>query len=94
MLSGPRVSRAENWMGFRKVRKGFPGVSVVKNLPANAGEARSIPDPGRPPGGGNGSPPCYCLGNPLDRGAWWATVPGVAKALDMTYDRNMKAPRT
>ena len=63
---------------------GFPGGSVVKNLPANAGEARdvgSIPGLGRSSGGGNGTPLQYsCLGNPTDRGAWWAIVHGVAKS--------------
>ena len=58
-------------------------VLVVKNLPANAGEARdmgSIPGSGRSPGRGNGNPLQYsCLENPRDRGAWWATVHGVAK---------------
>ena len=62
---------------------GFPGGSVVKNLPASAGDpgdAGSIPGPGRSPGGGDGDPlQCSCLGNPMDRGAWWATVHGVAK---------------
>ena len=57
---------------------------VVKNLPANAGGARdmgSIPASGRSPGIGNGNPLQYsCLGNPMDRGAWWATVHGVAKS--------------
>ena len=57
---------------------------MVKNLPANAGEARdagSIPGPGRSPGEGNGSPLQYsCLENPMDRGTWWATVHGVAKS--------------
>ena len=60
-------------------RKGFPGGSVVKNLPANAGDAGdvgSIPGSRRSPGVGNGNPLQYsCLGNPMDRGAWWATVP-------------------
>ena len=63
---------------------GFPGGSVVKNLPANAGEARDvglIPGLGRSSGGGNGTPLQYsCLGNPTDRGAWWAIVHGVAKS--------------
>ena len=49
---------------------------VVKNLPPNTGDMRdlgSIPGLGRSPGGGNGNPPQYsCLGNPMDRGAWWA----------------------
>ena len=59
---------------------GFPGGSAVKNLPINAGDAGSIPGSGRFPGEGNGSPPQYsCLGNPMDRGAWWVTVHGVAK---------------
>ena len=50
---------------------GFPGGSVVKNLPANAGDAGSIPGFGRSPGGGNGNPLQYsCLGNPTDRGAY------------------------
>ena len=66
----------------------FLGVSqvvlVVKNLSANAGDVRdmgSIPELGRCPGGGHGSPLLYfCLGNHEDRGAWWATVHGVAKS--------------
>ena len=59
-------------------------VLVVKNLPASAGDARdtgSIPESGRPPGVGNGNQlQCCCLGNSMDRGAWWATVQGVAKS--------------
>ena len=55
----------------------FPHGSVVKNLPANAGDADSIPGSGRSPGGGHGNPLQYpCLENPMDRGAWWATVHG------------------
>ena len=64
---------------------GFPGGSVVKNLPDNAASAGDGvcslgPDHwvGRSPGGGNGSPLQYsCLENPTDRGAWWVTVHGV-----------------
>ena len=56
---------------------------MLKTLPADAGDARdvgSIPGPGRSPAGGNGSPLQYsCLGNPMDRGAWRATVHGIAK---------------
>ena len=64
---------------------GFPGGSVVKNLPASAGDAGSIPGSGRPPGEGNGNPLQYsCLGNVMDRGAWWATVHGVTKESDTT----------
>jgi len=62
--------------------RGFHGGSVVKNPPANAGEAGSIPGSGRSPGEGNGNPLQYsCLENPMDRGAWWATVHGVTKSL-------------
>ena len=54
---------------------GFPRGSVVKNPPANAKEAGSIPGLGRSPGKGSGIPLQYsCLGNPMVRGAWWATV--------------------
>ena len=61
---------------------GFPGDSMVKNLPANAGGAGdtgSIPGPEKSSGGGNSNPFQYsCLENPMDRGAWWAKVRGVA----------------
>ena len=51
-------------------RRGFSGGSVVKNLPANAGDAGSVPGWGRSPGGGHGNPLQYsCLENPMDRGA-------------------------
>ena len=56
----------------------FQVVLVVKNLPASAGGIRdvdSIPGSGKAPGGGQGNPlQCSCLEDPLDRGAWWATV--------------------
>ena len=62
---------------------GFPGGSVVKNLPANAGNAGDvglISGSGRSPGGGNGHPLQYsCLGNIMVRGACWATVHRVTK---------------
>ena len=58
---------------------------VMKNLPANAENMSLIPGPGRSPREGNGNPFRYsCLGSPMDRGAWRATVPGVAKESDMT----------
>ena len=58
---------------------------MVNNLPANAGDTGSIPGLGRSPGGGHGHPLQYsCLENPMDRGAWRATVHGVANGLDMT----------
>ena len=63
------------------MQEGFPGGSVVKNLPANAGDTGSIPGSGRSLREGNGNPLQYCgLGNPMDRGAQWATVHGVAKS--------------
>ena len=59
--------------------------SEVKNLPASAGKAGSTPGLGRCPGEGNGYPLQYsCLGNPMDRGGWQATVHGVIKELDVT----------
>ena len=60
---------------------GFPGGSVVKNLPASVGDVGSVPEWGRSAGEGNGSPLQYsCLGNPMGRGAWRATVHGVTKS--------------
>ena len=62
--------------------RGFPGGSVVKNLPADAGDARdtgSIPGLGRSPGGEHGNPLQYCLESLMDRGAWWAAVHEVTK---------------
>ena len=60
---------------------------MVKNLPANAGDkgdAGSMPGLGRSPGEGNGNPLWYsCLGNPIDRGAWWAAVQGLTES-DLT----------
>ena len=55
---------------------------MVNNLPAgNAGDMGSIPGLGRSPGGVHGNPlQYYCLENPMDRGAWWDTVPEVAKS--------------
>ena len=58
--------------------------SVVKNLPTNAGDMDLIPGSGRSPGEENGNLLQYsCLGNPMDRGIWWATVHGVTKELDI-----------
>ena len=62
---------------------GFPGDSAIKDLLAHAGDAEdmcTIPGSGRSTAGGNGTPLQYsCLGNPMDRGAWWATVHGTAE---------------
>ena len=63
---------------------GFPSDSGIKNLPANAGDARDmglIPGSGRSPGEGTGYMLQFsCLDNSKDRGAWWAAVHGVAKS--------------
>ena len=62
----------------------FPGGAVLKNPPAKAGDTRdagSVPGLRRSPGEGNGDPlQCSCLGNPMDRGAWRATVHRVAES--------------
>ena len=67
-----------------RVKRGFPGGTSGKEPIANAGDVRdtgSVPGPGRSPGGGHGNPLQYsCLENPMDRGAWRATVCGVTKS--------------
>ena len=64
----------------------FPGSSIVKNLPAKAGDMDSIPGSGRSPGEGNGNPLQYsCLENSVDRGAEQATVHGVAERHDCVH---------
>ena len=64
--------------------RGFPNGSVGKESTCNAGDTGDvglIPVLGRSPGGGHGNPLQYfCLENPMDRGAWWATVQRVAKS--------------
>ena len=63
-----------------KFRGGFPGSSVGKESACNSGDPGLISGSGRSPGKGNGNPLQYsCLGNPIDRGAWQATVHGVAR---------------
>ena len=65
---------------------GFPGGSVAKNLPANAGDSGSIPELERSPEVGNGDPLQHsCLGNPVDRGAKRATVHGAARESDTLF---------
>ena len=63
---------------------------MVKNPPANTGDSEDtglIPGLGRSPGGGNGNPLQYsCLGDPMDRGAWWTAVCGVAKSRTQVSD--------
>ena len=61
--------------------EGVPGGSVDKQFACNAGDLNLIPRSERSPGEGHGNPCQYsCLENPMDRGAWWATVPRVAKS--------------
>ena len=79
------------------VEKSFPGGAVVKNLPADVGNARDvglIPGSERSPGEGNGNPLQYsCLENSMNRGSWWTTVHEVAKSQTglSTYALNCRA---
>ena len=71
---------------------GFPTDTVVKNLPANAGDAIDvglIPGLGGCPGLGNGNPlQCSCIENSTDRGSWWAIVHGGHKKSDLIEQLN------
>ena len=72
---------------YMYLHSGFLGGSVVENLPVNAGDSGLIPRLGKSPGGGNGNPLQYsCLGNSMDRGAWWAAVHWVAKTQTQLSD--------
>ena len=69
----------------------FPGGSDGKASVYNAGDLGSIPGLGRSPGEGNGNPlQYYCLENPMDRGAWKATVHGVTKSNFMDHNTSEK----
>ena len=75
------------------VVQGFPGGSEVKASACNAGYLGSIPGSGRSPGEGNGSPLQYsCLENPMDLGAWQATIHGVAKTWTQLSDFTFTFP--
>ena len=64
-------------------------------MPANAGDVGSIPQSGRSSGEGNGNPLQYlCLGNPMDRGAWWATVETPRVRYTMATKYHFKGPET
>ena len=68
-------------MYIARIKFGFPGGSAGKESACNVGDLGSIPGSGRSPGGGHGSPlQCYCLENPMDRGAWWDTVHRVTRS--------------
>ena len=70
-----------NWkFKFDKLRLSDGKTSYGKESACNAGALGLIPGSGRSPGEGNGNPlHCSCLGNPMDRGTWWAIVHGIAK---------------
>ena len=72
----------------------FPGGSDGKASAYNAGDPGSIPGLGRCPGEGNGNPLQYsCLENPMDGGAWWATVHGVTKSQTQLRDKESTQPK-
>ena len=72
---------------------GFPGGSDGKASACNAGDPSSIPGSGISPGEGNGNPLQYpCLENPMDSGAWWATVHAVAKSQTRLSDFTSVGP--
>ena len=97
-----RVTSLKCFFFFKKKKEpsshpwAFPGGSGVKNLPASAGDegdASSIPGWGRSPGEGHGDPlPYSCLGNPMDRRAWWATDHGVTELDTMGGYRTSQMP--
>ena len=71
-------------LSLKAGERGLPQWLSGKESTCNAGDKGSIPRSRRSPGGGNGNPLQYsCLGNPMDRGAWWAAVHGVTES-DMT----------
>ena len=84
------MTKANCWAVLTFLNRGFPGSSDGKVSAYNAGDPGSIPGSERSPGEGNGNPLQYsCLENPMDRGAWEATVHGVTKSQtrlsDFTY---------
>ena len=75
---------SDDFNGWKFDKQGFPGGTMLKHPPANAGGARyagSIPGSGRSPGVDNGNPQQhFCLENSMDRGPWQATVHGISKS--------------
>ena len=81
-LLSPANKHRLNFFKCTPEKVSHPGGSVVKNSSANTGDVSSTPGSGRSPGEGNGNPLQYsCLGNPMDGGAWRATVHGAVKSL-------------
>ena len=83
LLSGSDTVLPKSYLCANMDVEGFPGGAVVKNPPAKAGGARDaglIPGLGRSPGGHSNLLQCSCLEDPMDRGAWQATVHRVAKS--------------
>ena len=79
--SDHELLKAKFTLKLKKVRKTTRPFRYDLNHAYNAGDLGSIPGSGRSPGEGNGNPPQYsCLENPMDGGAWWAIVHGVAKS--------------
>ena len=75
------LKNSKSYLHADMVVWGFPGGSEVKASAYNAGDLGSIPGSGKSPGEGNGNPLQYsCPENPMDGGAWWATVHRVAKS--------------
>ena len=83
-LAGTLLHTGTRWLCHLSGERqdgGLPGGSAVKNLPANAEDTSLIPGLGRSPREGTDNPLKYsCLENPMDRGAWQATVHGVAES--------------
>ena len=91
LCSGKKVTYLEKWVGenlvFPGLLRGFPGGSDGKESACSVGDRGSIPQLERSPGGGHGNPLEYSyLENPMNRGAWWATVHGVAKSQTQLSD--------
>ena len=84
MISPGRAQYSQILYKYIEAHWGFPGSRDSKESACNAGNPDSIPGLGRSHGEGNGNPLQYSyLENSMDRGAWWATVHGVAKSLDV-----------
>ena len=83
----PHFAPDETWLATLKINLYIPGGSEVKASACNVGDVGLIPGSGRFPGEGNGNPLQYsCLENPMDGGAWWATVHGIPKSWTQLSD--------